>query len=168
MVKLVRSFHREMSARISVNGELLEEEILVENGLRRRCTLVHILFNLYSSLVMERWTELVMDLEGGGNCMLCKFDGKLFRRSTRGCRQVQMNECQFADGTAVLVTTRHGAEQALLNYIKVARAFGMTVSLPKTKLIVTGYEISSHVHFCTKAASQTSPTHLYQHLHRKQ
>ena len=75
-----------------------------------------------------------MYLEGVGTCMLCKFDGKLFRRSTRGCQHVQMNECHIADDIALLATTRHGSEQALL---KVARAFRMTVSLPKTKLIVT-------------------------------
>ena len=84
VVKLVRSFHGGMSARISINGELLEEEILVENGLRQGCTLAPILFNLYSCLVMERWTELVMDLDGVGTCVLYEFDGKLFNVPPEG------------------------------------------------------------------------------------
>ena len=36
-------------------------------------------------------------------------------------------------------TTQHGAEHALLNYIKVARVFRMTMSLPKMNLMVTRY-----------------------------
>ena len=102
VVKLVRSFHDGMKARVSINGELLKEEIDVENGLRQGCTLASTLFNLYACLVMERWTERVADLEGVGANVLYKLDGKLFRRSTRGCHQVQMNECQFADDTALL------------------------------------------------------------------
>ena len=71
--------------------------------------------------------------------MFCKLDGKLFRRSTRGSQQVQLTECQFADDAALLATTRIGAEWAILTYIGVAKSFGLTVSLPKTKLMVTGF-----------------------------
>ena len=141
MIRLVQSFHEGMKAQVSINGELLEEKIEVENGLRQGCTLAPTLFNLYASLVMERWTERVAGLEGVGTGMLCKFDGKLFRRSTKDSQQVQLNECQFADDAALLATTRSGAEQAILTYIEVAKAFGLTVSLPKTKLMVTGFGI---------------------------
>ena len=114
MIRLVHSFHEGMKAQISINGELLEEKIEVENGLRQGCTLAPTLFNLYACLVMERWTERVAGLEGVGTGMLCKFD--LFRRSTKDSQQVQLNECQFADDAALLATTRSGAEQAILTY----------------------------------------------------
>ena len=76
-----------------------------------------------------------------GTGMLCKFEGKLFRRYTEDSQQVQLNECQFADDATLLATTRSGTEQAILSYIKVAKVFGLTVSLPKTKLMVTGFGI---------------------------
>ncbi len=53
VVKLVQSFHEGMKARVSINGELLEEEIEVENGLRQGCTPT--LFNLYACLVYLPW-----------------------------------------------------------------------------------------------------------------
>ena len=56
----------------------------------------------------------VADLERVGTCVLYKFDGKLFRRSTIGAHQAQIIECQFADDVALLVTTRSGAEKAAL------------------------------------------------------
>ena len=46
-------------------------------------------------------------------------------------------ELQFADDTA---TTRAGAEDALHKYIEAAADFGLTVSTPKTKLMVSQVE----------------------------
>ena len=39
VVNLVKSFHDGMKAQLSINGELLEEKIDVDNGLRQRCTM---------------------------------------------------------------------------------------------------------------------------------
>ena len=50
-----------MSAKTSVSGELLEEEILAANGLRQGCTLAPTLCNLCSCLVMDR----ACDVSGG-------------------------------------------------------------------------------------------------------
>ena len=141
VVNLVKSFHDGMKAQLSINGELVEEKIDVDNGLRQGCTMAPTLFNLYACLMMERWTARVEDLEGAGTCLLYKYDGKLFRRSTRDAHQTRMSDCQFADDTALLATTRYGAEQATLAYVDVAQAFGLTVSLEKTKLMVTGFDI---------------------------
>ena len=142
MMKLIRSFHDNMTARVYIDGELLEEEISVLNGLRQGCTMAPTLFNLYSCLVMERWMEQVRHLEGVGICLRYKLDGKLFRRSTRASEQAYVTDCQFADDAAILASTRHGAEQAIMAYIDVAAKFGLTVSLPKTKLLVTGHGVT--------------------------
>ena len=40
-----------------------------------------------------------------------------------------MTECQFADDAALLATTRAGAEQAMLSYIDVAGALGLSINL---------------------------------------
>ena len=52
--ELIQSFHQDMSATIQVDGTLLEE-IEVGNGLRQGWCMAPALFNLYSSLVVERW-----------------------------------------------------------------------------------------------------------------
>ena len=58
-----------------------------------------------------------------------------------GANQIQVNDCQFADDAAILATSCYAAEQATLAYVDVAQAFGLTVSIGKTKLMVTGYGI---------------------------
>ena len=99
------------------------------------------MFNLYACLVFEQWTSRAAGVEGVGTFLLHKFDQKLFRRSTRGACESQLTDGQFADDAVLLATTRAGAEQAMRLYCDVARDFGLTVSLQKTKLMVTGYNI---------------------------
>ena len=43
-----------MKAKIRLDGSLLEQ-IDVQNGLRQGCCMVPVLFNLFSSLVIEQW-----------------------------------------------------------------------------------------------------------------
>ena len=80
------------------------------------------------------------DVKGAGVYLRHKDDGKLFRRYTRNSEVTRLNECQFADDAVLLATSRVGAERALTEYIRTARDFGMTVSLEKTKIMVTGRE----------------------------
>lgn len=64
IITLMKSFHESMKAQIRIGGELLEENINVENGLRQRCTLQlgPTLFNVYSCLVAKRWKERQLTL----------------------------------------------------------------------------------------------------------
>ena len=114
VVNLVKSFCDDMIAQLSINGKLVHGMISVDNGLRQGVHMAPTLFNLYACLMAERWTARVEDIEGTGKCLWYKYDGKLFRRSIRGSHQTRMNECQFADDTALLATTRYGVEQATL------------------------------------------------------
>ena len=81
-----------MKAQLSINGELVDEKINVDNGPRQGCTMAPTLFNLYACLMVERWAAQVEDIVGAGTCLLYKYDGKLFWRSTRGLHQTWMNE----------------------------------------------------------------------------
>ena len=45
------------------------------------------------------------------------------------------------DDVALLATTREAAETAINAYQAVAKSLGLTVSLPKTKYMVVGYNI---------------------------
>ena len=62
IIELIRSFHQDMQAQIQMNGTLLEE-IDVTNGLRQGCCMAPVLFNLYTCLVVERWTARVAKIE---------------------------------------------------------------------------------------------------------
>ncbi len=46
LVDIVKSFHKDMKAKVRLEGEELEE-IEVTNGLRQGCTMTPSLFNLY-------------------------------------------------------------------------------------------------------------------------
>ena len=62
-----------MEARIRVDGELLEK-IELKNGLRQGCRIALTLFNLYASVVAEKWKKAVQDVEDGGVELLNKLD----------------------------------------------------------------------------------------------
>ena len=137
IIHLIRSFHEGMRAKVRIEGVTLEE-IRVQNGFRQGCCMAPVLFNLYTCLAVERWLERVKDVEGVGMTIQYKLDRKLFRRYTRNASERRVTECQFADDGALLSSTRPAAEKAVLMYQQTSRNFGLTVSLPKTKHMVTG------------------------------
>ena len=47
---------------------------------------------------------------------------------------MEANECQFADDAALLATSKRAAELATTEYILVGKDFGLTLSIPKTKV----------------------------------
>ena len=79
-------------------------------------------------------------LENAGMYLQYKLDKKLFRRYTRNVEELKISECQFADDAALLATTKRGAETATSEYIFVAKDFGLTLSIPKTKVMAVGRE----------------------------
>ena len=141
LVEIVKSFHTDMQARVRVDGELLDD-IEVNNGLRQGCTMAPTLFNLYACAVAERWMERVREVESAGTQILYKLDQKLFRRSTRKASEVCLHKGEFADDVVLMTRSREAAAAALRAYMEVTRAFGMTVSIPKTKFMVVGSAVS--------------------------
>ena len=137
VIQLIKSFHNNMEANIRLDGNTLNP-ITVENGLRQGCCMAPVLFNLYSGLFVERWTDRVANIAGVGVNLKYKNDKKLFRGYTRNASETRITELQFADDAAIPASTRTGVEEAARTYIDVAADFGLTVSVPKTKLMVTG------------------------------
>ena len=136
-ITLIQSFHEDMKAQIRLDNTLLEE-ISVDNGLQQGCCMAPVLFNLYASLVLERWTEHVKEAEGVGVDVMFKLDEKLFRRYTCNGNKKHLSECQFADDAALLVRTRRGAEKAMCECTTTNSGFGLSVTVPKTKFMVVG------------------------------
>lgn len=140
VVNLIRSFHTDMKAKIRLDGELLEE-ISVENGLRQGCCMAPVLFNLYTTLLIEHWREGLDGTDGVGVVVKHKYDKKLFRRYTRNAAEIKLTDCLFADDGALLASSREGAERAAVEYQNASANFGLTVSIQKTKHLVTGREV---------------------------
>ena len=112
----------------------------ISNGLRQGCCLVPVLFKVYACLLVERWTARIQRIDGIGLHFEYKHNGKPFQRYTHNSEETRLNELQFADDAALLTTTRTGAEKALQEYNLVASKYGLTVSMPKTKVMGTGGE----------------------------
>ena len=100
-----------------------------------------VLFNLYSCLVIERWTVRVSNLENTGIYLRYKLDKKLFRRFTRNAEEMEVNECQFADDAALLATAKRGSELVTTEFMLVSKDFGLTLSISKTKVMAVGREV---------------------------
>ena len=73
--------------------------------------------------------------------MRYKNDKKLFRRYTRNAEESTLSNCLFADDVP-LATTLPAATTATQEFQSTAVDFGLTVSIPKTKCMATGREVS--------------------------
>jgi len=70
---------------------------------------------------------------GVGVIVRLKYDVKLMRRYRTNACERRITKCQFADDSALIASTRSGAEHTILGYQQTCRGFGLTVCLPKTK-----------------------------------
>ena len=99
------------------------------------------------SMCIESWSSVdrLLDSTGIEITLKYKYEKKLFRRYMyiRNSFSAQLTELQFADDVALLSTTRKNAEDAIDKYIEVAAELGLTVSIPKTKLMVTGRQATA-------------------------
>ena len=64
-----------------------------------------------------------------------KYDKKLFRRYTSNSTEMLLTESQYADDAALLPTIRSGAMRAVTEYMKTSQDFGLSLSIPKNKMM---------------------------------
>ena len=102
-----------------------------------------VLFNIFMWAAIECWRQIVKSIDGVCIDVFVKPDGKLLRR--RNCRNqsLHVTECQFADDSALVATSRPAAVLSLDVLVKVCSSFGLAVSATKTKFMVTGDNITS-------------------------
>ena len=133
MISLIRSFHDKMSAELKINGEILEGEIKVTNGLRQGCTMAPTLFNLFFNLVMETWRS---QCEEDGVSILFNADGHLVGSRSKKFNTTKWGDLEFADDTAIVSASKEKMSHAMDTLFTVTKQWGLTVSAPKTKAMV--------------------------------
>ena len=135
MVSLIRTIHEDMSAKLRINGQDVEGEIRVSNGLRQGYTMAPALFNLFFNLVVETWREQCME---EGITILHKADGRLVGSRASKCDTEKLSELQFADDIVILAQTKEKAVHAMSKLFEITSQWGLTISVPKTKVLVVG------------------------------
>ncbi len=94
-IQLIKSFHQDIKARICLNGTTMLEEVEVRNGLRQRCCMAPVLFNLYTCLAVERWWVRVEPTERVSIIIKYKQNKTLYRRYTKNGYDGKTAECQL-------------------------------------------------------------------------
>ena len=134
LVRLIQSLHDGMKVEVSVDGTTTPV-IEVNNGLKQGCTIAPSLFNLYFNLVIEEWRRRCQPF---GTEVLYKCGGKLVGERTRRPSHVLVTELQFADDAAIVGDSRESIVRAAEQLVEVLSEWGLTMSFPKTKLLVAG------------------------------
>ena len=105
LLKLIRSFHQDMNAKVRMEENLLEPTE-VRNGLRQGCYMAPVLFNLLARAVMERWMERAQEGEEEGVKLKYMHGGNIFRRFVSNVSVSVLTECLFAHDGYLLASSR--------------------------------------------------------------
>ena len=132
MIELIRSLHDGMSATVTVGGGR-SEPFSVRNGLHQGCTIAPTLFILYFGLVIDRWLDWC---QAAGVEVQFKLGGRLVGERTKRPSSFVLSECLFADDAALVCSCREDVVLAARIFDEVATENGLTLSVPKTKLLV--------------------------------
>ena len=132
MGNITKSFHEGMQTSVSMNGEMTPE-FEVRNGLRQGCTIAPTLFNLYFNAVVNAWRDRCKPI---GIDILYKLGGKLVGERTRKPETTVLTEFLFADDAAAVCSTREDIEKTAKILDATTHEWGLTMSFPKTKLLV--------------------------------
>ena len=123
-----------MAATVTFGGGRFEP-FLVQNGLHQGCTFAPTLFILYFGLVIDTWLSWC---HVAGVKVQFKLGGKLVGERTRTPNSFVLSECLFANDAALVCSCREDMVLAARTFDEVAIEYGLTLSVPKTKLLVAG------------------------------
>ena len=137
LVKLIRAFHDDMHVRVRVKGQL-SDEFVVHVGLRQGCVLAPILFNIYFAIIVEEANK--RREKGGGIFIKYGLGGNPLNTTTRKEeRKIVTKEIWnmlFADDAALVALSRERLQNMLVALWEAATAFGLTISIDKTKSLI--------------------------------
>ena len=130
-IELIKTFHQDTQAKIRVDGDTLNE-IDVRNGLRQGCCLALVLFNLHICMCAGRWTDRI---DGVGVQLSFKLDEKLkILTQCRGGKRTMLLSWQLLE-----LELRELFRSTCMS---VAQDLGLSVSMSKSTMMVTGREVT--------------------------
>ena len=138
MIELIRSLYDGMSTTVTVGGGR-SEPFSVRNGLRQGCTIAP-LFILYFGVVIDRWLNRC---QAAGVEVQLKLGGRLVGERTKRPSSFALSECLFADDAALVCSCRGDVVLAARIFDEVATENGLTLSVPKSKLLVAGIGLTN-------------------------
>ena len=106
------------------------------SGLRQGCTIAPTLFNMVINYWRDRCQPFGIDI-------LYKC-GKLVGEKTRRPSTANITELLFADDAAAVSNTRQYIKRAAAILEEVTSQWGLTISFPKTKLMIVGPQDEPH------------------------
>ena len=133
IINLLRSLHEGMRGQVMVGGKKNPPDISQQWPQTGGCTIAPTLFNLFFNLVIEQWHQQYQAL---GVEVLYKCSGRLVGARTRSPAHTLVSQLLFADDACAVTTLRAGMEQAVEVLLRVTSQWELTVSIPKTKLMV--------------------------------
>ena len=143
LVQVIKAFHGGMTAQVRVGGSTTSC-FNVNNGLRQRCCMAPVLFNLFFSLVLEKWHQEMARVGGpDGIAFHYNLNGNLFNRPCSRHQHGSLSDLEFADDAVLFALSWQRAQLALVVFHSVATSFGLTVSFIKTKVLACGTGLSS-------------------------
>ena len=135
-VHMFKELHRNMKARVTFNGQL-SEEISIDNGVKQGDIPAPTLFSIYLAVLL---THAFEDVDVG---ILLRFrtSGKVFnlrRLNTKSqVFQSLIRELLYADDADFLAHSEADMQIIMDNFSRACAAFGLTISLKKTKVMFT-------------------------------
>ena len=136
LITIICSFHDGMEAVVATVGGTTQP-VYVDNGLRQGCSLAPLLFNIFMWAMFSCWLKAIQSIDGVDHAYRYKLDGKLmFRR--RSDSPFHLTDCQFADDSVLMPSSRQAAQSALDAFASIASSFGLSINVAKTKFLVAG------------------------------
>ena len=139
LLSFIKSFHDGSRGTVQYDGNI-SEAFDIKSGVKQGCVLAPTLFNIFFSVLLKHAFEFTEE----GILLRTRSEGKLFNparlRAKTKVRKVIVRDLLFADDAALVA---HSAEklQCLLNqFSNACEAFGLTISLKKTKVMCQGNE----------------------------
>ena len=109
------------------------------NGLCQGCTIAPTLFILYLELAIQCWRSYCQAI---GIEVQYQIGGKLVGERTRRPLSFTVSECLFANDAALICSSREHMDVAAKVFEEVSAGWGLTLSVPKTKLLVASVGLS--------------------------
>ena len=130
-VRILQALYKDMKAVVEVSGSITDP-FDVLNGLRQGCILSCNLFNLFFDAVVA---EALKGYEGKVQLKWLP-DRSLHYNRKKLRRTTQVIECRFADDMMGTALTPTDLQELIDRFAKAAERWGLTVSVPKTEVLI--------------------------------